>query len=157
MRKSGQLSGESGVYFVAHELTKRGFQIFLPFSATNKNWDGVAIHEDVGDPIKIQVKSLSRKNGFPLSVHKVDSTAMYFFVLLNEVGEKPDCFIISGKELIERHLDIFTSDKLFEGEELKKSIESGGHKSKTVAGGAYERPSVHLKGLKSYKNNWKIL
>ena len=61
--------GNSGEYFVAGELERRGFTVALPMSNT-KDFDILAINrEDADKQYAIQVKTTSyKKKGWTLSV-----------------------------------------------------------------------------------------
>ena len=99
------LSGIAGEYFVAAELTRRGFMA----SVTLRNSDSIDIHasKNSGNNLyAIQVKTNQNgRRAWPLS-SKCEllkaPNLFYVFVSLKKLNERPDYFIVSSECLSER-------------------------------------------------------
>ena len=83
-RRNGNLTAAAGEYFVAAELSRRGF--VAERTGLSKDVDIVARHEQTGAMLSVQVKSLYTNNSFPISHAKVRPDVVYVFVLLQELG-----------------------------------------------------------------------
>lgn len=89
-RNTSHLAGE---YFVAAELSKRGWAVAM----TIGNAKAIDLFVEKGRrTANIQVKCISlRKHvGWPMTKSKVWSNVLYVFVCLNDPG-KPPCFFIA--------------------------------------------------------------
>lgn len=91
--------GNSGEYFVAGELERRGFTVAVPMSNV-KDFDILAIHRETHEQFAIQVKTtgykqkkwtLSKKNE-----ELIGDNIFYIFVSLNEL-ETPEYHIVPSK------------------------------------------------------------
>ncbi|MFH1073184.1 MAG: hypothetical protein V1743_07190 [Nanoarchaeota archaeon] len=96
------LSGVSGEYFVAAELSRRGYIA----SITLRNTKGVDIlcsNSEATKTISIQVKTNSGSTRSWILNQKVeafcDENLFYIFVNLNDSGKQPDFFIVPSKEV----------------------------------------------------------
>jgi len=94
------LSGVSGEYFVAAELSKRGFIA----SITLRNTNGVDIlcsNPEASKTVGIQVKTNSGSNRSWILNQKAEDyfadNLFYVFVNLNENKKHPDFFIVPSK------------------------------------------------------------
>lgn len=94
--------GNSGEYFVAGELERRGFTVAVPMSNV-KDFDILAIHRETYEQFAIQVKTtgykqkkwtLSKKNE-----NLVGNHIFYVFVSLNEL-ETPEYHIVPSKIVV---------------------------------------------------------
>lgn len=89
-------TGNSGEYFVAAELERRGFTAAVPMSNT-KDFDILAINRETYEQIAIQVKTTaSRKKEWILSAKNEElygENIFYIFVALNEL-DTPEYHII---------------------------------------------------------------
>lgn len=131
-RADGQMTGLAGEFFVAAELLKRGLQTSLTFGNA-KAIDLFAVNATTGETFTIQVKSLRRKNFFPIDPTKIRPTSIYVFVVLNNRGASPDYYIVPGKhlsEVPEKFGKWFLNYKTF--------------------------PGIHPKDLVEYHENWQI-
>lgn len=131
-RKDGQMTGLAGEFAVAAELLKRNIQVAL----TLGNAKSVDLYADCGNtgrPIRVQVKSLSKPNEFPISHDKVKSDCVYVFVVLNDPGKPADFYLVPGRTLLgehERFGKYFLNYKTF--------------------------PSIHTRHLRDFKDNWSV-
>ena len=100
---SNGITGIAGEYFVAAELSMRGFMA----SITLRNNESIDIHasklEDNNNVFAIQVKSTQhniRKWILNKKVENVNSKNMFYvFVCLKGLEERPDYFIVPSKTL----------------------------------------------------------
>lgn len=96
---SRQLVGNVGLYFVAWELSKRGWNV-LPTSRNARGVDIVAYSQDGSKTATIQVKALSKRNPVPLG-EKVENLIAQYFVVCRRVMEKePECFVLTREEIL---------------------------------------------------------
>lgn len=94
----GQLTGTAGEYFVAAELSLRGWLA----TVTIKNTPGIDIlakYPPSGQTATIQVKTTSKPSGrFILSVKDEATTKAndewYVFVVLREPGQRPNFYVV---------------------------------------------------------------
>jgi hypothetical protein len=94
-RADGQVTGLSGELFVAAELLKRGLQTSITFGNA-KAIDLIAVHPKTKCIFTVQVKTVRRKNPWPISHAKIFREHIYVFVLLNEPGKPVEYFIVPG-------------------------------------------------------------
>lgn len=132
-RADGQITGLSGELFVAAELLKRGIQTSITFGNA-KAIDLLAHNTNTGKNFTIQVKTIRKKNVFPIAHSKVKADHIYIFVILNQINEAVQYFIIPG-ETLKNDPDKFTH--WFKNEKF---------------------PGINWKVLKDlgYENSWKF-
>ena len=92
-------TGNSGEYFVAGELERRGFTVAVPMSNV-KDFDILAINRETYEQFAIQVKTTGYKQKkWTLSKKNEDlkgSNIFYVFVSLNEL-DAPEYHIVPSK------------------------------------------------------------
>lgn len=105
---SNILAGISGEYYVAAELSRRGFITTLTLKNT-KGVDILASDENAKRTIAIQVKTTKgKKNEWFLSEKSEDfvsSNHFYVFVRLNSLGEAPTYHIVPSKD-VAKHIKV---------------------------------------------------
>lgn len=142
---SKQLSGISGEYFVAAELSRRGFLAAI----TLRNSESIDILANLiitNKQICFQVKTSQRKRKWPLSekVEKDKSkNKIYIFVNLLDENSLPEYFLI----------DAITLSSIIE-EGHKKWLSTPNKKGESHNNTKF-REFNDLNG--KYKNNWEIL
>ncbi len=95
-----QLTGISGEFFVAAELSKRNFQVSISLGNA-KGIDLFATNQVTGKTFQIEVKTLRKKpNCFSLKTVRLKMDFIYIFVYLNTNDIQPDYYILKGKELL---------------------------------------------------------
>lgn len=127
-----QITGLAGEFFVAAELFKRGFQVSLTLGNA-KAVDLFALPHKSKIPIKIEVKTLRKKNCFRIKVGAIAKEMIYVFVILNDVDTSPLYFIVPGK-IIRSKL------KLFFGSSINKKVEG-----------------INYGPLRLYLNRWDLI
>lgn len=89
----------AGEFFVAAELSKRGFIVALTLG--NAKEVDILIRTSNDKNIAVQVKALKKLDCFDLAVDKVKNEIIYVFVSLNNIGQIPDFYILKGSDLLE--------------------------------------------------------
>lgn len=103
MRISRQISGMIGVYYVAAELSRRGY-VALPTIKNIQGPDIIALDQEGEHLTLIQVKNQLTKNKFwycqrvPKFMEKFDRS-FYVFTRYTKEKEKHEYFIVPAKEL----------------------------------------------------------
>ena len=99
---SSVLSGVAGEYFVAAELSRRGYLASITLRNT-KGVDIVCSNSNATKSVAIQVKTTSRSSRFWVLSQKSEDfyadNLYYVFVNLNDYSKKPDYFIVPSKTL----------------------------------------------------------
>ena len=95
-----QITGNAGLYYTCYQLSKMGWNV-MPTSRNARGIDIVAYSSDGSCFKGIQVKSLSKKNPVPIGP-KLDKIMGDFWVIVNNVIEKPNAFIMLPSEVRER-------------------------------------------------------
>jgi hypothetical protein len=99
---SSILVGVSGEYFVAAELSRRGYVASITLRNT-RGMDVIATNTDASRSVGISVKTCrGRKKDWMLN-EKAETyhsdTLFYVFVILNEVGEIPAFHVVPSKDV----------------------------------------------------------
>src|SRR3990170_7699089 len=99
---SGVLTGVSGEYFVAAELSRRGYIASITLRNT-KGIDILASNQDASKSVGIQVKANSGKRKKWVLNQKAEDYfgdgLFYIFVDLKEIDDSPDFYIVPSKEV----------------------------------------------------------
>jgi len=102
-----QISGMAGVYYVAYELSRRGY-IALPTNRNVAGFDIVVSNQKGLRHTTLQVKTLQSKGSYWLinrpvpDYMKTSSRAFYIFTRFDKKQERSECFIASAKEVAEQ-------------------------------------------------------
>lgn len=94
-RADGQVTGLAGELFVAAELLKRGLQTSVTFGNA-KSIDLLAYNPETEKSFTVQVKSVRKRNAFPITHAKVHAKHVYVFVILNKPGVAVQYFVVPG-------------------------------------------------------------
>lgn len=97
-RVDGQVTGLAGELFVAAELLKRGLQTSVTFGNA-KAIDLLAYNPETEKSFTVQVKSVRKRNAFPISQDRVKANHTYVFVILNKPGVAVQYFVVPGSAL----------------------------------------------------------
>jgi hypothetical protein len=101
---SSVLCGISGEYFVAAELSCRGFVASITLRNT-RGIDILATNADASRSVGIQVKTNQRPRAEWILNQKAESyysdTLFYIFVNLKQPGKRPDFYIVPSKDVSE--------------------------------------------------------
>jgi hypothetical protein len=130
-RGDGQVTGLAGELFVAAELLKRGIQTSVTFGNA-KAIDLLAFNPLTRRSFTIQVKTLRKRNFFPIAHSRVEREHIYVFVLLNKPGEQVEYFVVPGDILADdpmRFTKYFLDPKF---------------------------PGIHPNALKEFANRWDV-
>jgi len=99
-KKSKQIVGNVGLYYVCYELSKRGWNV-LPTSRNAKGVDVVIYNQKATQTHTIQVKALSEKDPVPFGSNLDNLVAEYVIICRKVFVEKPEMFIIKSNEVKE--------------------------------------------------------
>jgi len=97
-KPSNQIVGNTGLYYVCYELSKRGWNV-LPTSRNTKGIDIIIFSEKAKRTHTIQVKSLSKKDPVPLGNNLENLFAEYLIICRRVFEEKAEVFIANIEEL----------------------------------------------------------
>lgn len=102
---SKQLVGNTGLFYVCYELSKRGWNC-LPTTRNSKGVD-IVIYGSKGErKFIIQVKSLSEKNAVSFGIKKrpepQEIIADFLIICRKVKSDKPEIFILNRKEVGEK-------------------------------------------------------
>lgn len=102
IKVAGVLTGVSGEYFVAAELSRRGYIASITLRNT-KGIDILASNQDASKSVGIQVKTNHGKRKAWVMNQKAENyfeeNLFYVFVNLKGRDEKPDFYIVPSKEV----------------------------------------------------------
>jgi hypothetical protein len=97
-KKSKQLVGNMGIFYICYELSKRGWNC-LPTTRNAKGIDLVIYSQNAKILHTIQVKSLSRKNPVPFGISPNQIADLVIICILDE---SPKIYILKAKEVNEK-------------------------------------------------------
>ena len=93
-----QLTGNAGLYRVAWELSRRGWNV-LPTVRNARGADLYAVSQDESRVVAIQSKALSKRADVPLGRSPDNLRSMWWVVTLNANSNEPTCFVLSLDEV----------------------------------------------------------
>ena len=147
--------GNSGEYFVAAELERRGFTAAVPMSNT-KDFDILAINRETYRQVALQVKTNRGKGKYWLlnkkSEDRCGKDIYYVLISLNEL-EQPEYYIVESAQIAESMTKGYQQWIQEEGKKDKR------HET-TMRKFAFDVSGVNnVLGLKSedYKDKWDKL
>ena len=150
-KKSNNLVGVTGEYFVCAELGKRGILALLT-PKNNPLFDIVAVSPDASRTVTIQVKTMSERNtqGWKLGMDICErkNNPQLFTVLVNLTGKEIDYYVYEYDILSER------VEKAY-ADYLVKPKRDGGNR-KDIAFRWFDL-KLFTADDHSRKNNWDIL
>jgi hypothetical protein len=94
LNTSNQLVGNTGLFYVCYELSKKGWNC-LPTSRNAKGVDLVIYSQDAQKMHTIQIKTLSRKNPVPFGQ---SPNLMANFLIVCVLNETPEIYILTKEE-----------------------------------------------------------
>jgi hypothetical protein len=95
---SRQVIGNTGLYYVCYELSKRGWNV-LPTSRNARGVDIVIYSQKARRKLTIQVKSLRKRNPAPLGDNPENLFADYLIICRNVLEERPEVFIMRMEDV----------------------------------------------------------
>jgi hypothetical protein len=135
MNKDTQLTGMSGEFLTIGKLFKKGLQPSVTFGNA-KAIDILVYNPKNNKNYNVQVKTLRKKNCFPLKRENIDQNHIYIFIILNDFNNNEDYFILKG-DIILKDIDKFFGSS-YKNE--KPSI----------------IPAINYGPLQEYKDKWEI-
>lgn len=135
-KTDGQLSGMAGEFLTLGKLFKRGYQ--ASFTLGNaKAVDLFVYNVKTDKQFSVQVKTLRKRNCFPMKKESIKREHIYVFVILNDWEKTEEFFIIRGGELLENIDNFFGA-------------------SYRVPSKPSNMPAINYGPLAPYKDNWQI-
>lgn len=134
-RSNSQLSAMAGEFLTLGKLFKREYQASITLGNA-KSIDVLVFNPITGRNFNVQVKTLRKKNYFPIRKEDIIPEHIYVFIVLNTFEQEEEYFIIKGETI--------------------------GHDLNKFFGTSYTRekdstfPGIYYKPLQAYKNNWEI-
>jgi hypothetical protein len=98
-RADGQLSGMAGEFLTVGKLFKRGYQASVTFGNA-KAVDILVYNSEIDKTFNVQVKTLRKKNCFPMRKESINPNHIYVFIILYSFNESEDFFIVPGREIL---------------------------------------------------------
>lgn len=93
-----QLTGNSGLYHIARELSRRGWHV-MPTVRNARGADLYAASSDESVAIPIQSKALSKKAPVPLGNDLLSLRTHWWIVTINANTASPTCYILTLDEV----------------------------------------------------------
>jgi hypothetical protein len=97
-KRSNQIVGNTGMYYVCYHLSKIGFNV-MPTSRNARGIDIIAYDADGKRFIGIQVKSLSKRNPVPLGSNIDGLMGDYWIIVNNLEKQEPNIFVMTTEEV----------------------------------------------------------
>ena len=99
MRRSNQIVGNAGLFYVCYELSKRGWNC-LPTTRNAKGVDLVIYSQDAKRSHTIQVKALSKRNPVPFG--SKPQLMADFVIIVRNVFDNPEVYVMKPEEIKQR-------------------------------------------------------
>ena len=131
-----QLTGMAGEFLTLGKLFKRGYQASITLGNA-KAIDVLVYNPKSNKSFNVQVKTLRRKNCFPIKRESLTSDHIYVFILLNSFEQPEEYFILPGSEIMK---DI---NKFFGASYRDPNNPSS-------------MPAINYGPLTPYRNNWQL-
>lgn len=97
----------AGQFYVAAEMTKRGYLISFPLG--NAKETDLMVEAPSGNRFNVEVKSQSTKNFWRYKNREAREDLYYIFVYLDKIGEIPKLYILSSEEAMKEYNSYFKS------------------------------------------------
>ena len=135
-RPDQQLTGMAGEFLTVGKLFKRGYQASVTFGNA-KGIDVLVYNSKIEKSFNVQVKTLRRKNCFPIRKENLKPDHIYIFILLHDFNDPEEFFILPGHEIIRDINNFFGS-----------SYKNPNKPS--------NMPAINYGPLARYKDNWQV-
>lgn len=93
-----QLTGNSGLYHVARELSRRGWHV-MPTVRNARGADLYAASEDESIVLPIQSKALSKRDPVPLGGSLENLRSRWWIITIHATSDLPTCFVMTLDEV----------------------------------------------------------
>ncbi|MEN3142329.1 hypothetical protein ABDF71_09965 [Ochrobactrum sp. WV_118_8] len=93
-----QLTGNSGLYHVARELSRRGWHV-MPTVRNARGADLYAASDDESRVLPIQSKALSKRAPVPLGTSLDNLRSQWWIITVNAVSDLPTCYVMKLDEV----------------------------------------------------------
>jgi len=130
-----QISAMAGEFLAAGKLFKLGLQASITLGNA-KYIDIMVYNEKINKHYNVQVKTLRKRNCFPIKRERIIDDDIYIFMVLNEKGVEEEYYIIKGNTILEDIDHFFGSS----------------YKNNKVS----RVPAINYGAVKKYKDNWDL-
>jgi hypothetical protein len=96
-----QVVGNVGMYFAAYRLSQMGWNV-MPTARNARGIDLLAYDATAARYRGIQIKTLSKHGAVPLGIKGLDDLLGDWWIIINKVATKPECFVMTPDEVRER-------------------------------------------------------
>lgn len=93
-----QLTGNSGLYHVARELSRRGWHV-MPTVRNARGADLYAASDDESRVLPIQSKALSKRDPVPLGGSLDTLRSQWWVITINANSDSPTCYVLTLGEV----------------------------------------------------------
>lgn len=93
-----QLAGNGGMYHVARELSRRGWNV-MPTVRNARGADLYAASEDESTVLPIQSKALSKRDPVPLGGSLETMRSLWRIITINANSASPTCYVLTLDEV----------------------------------------------------------
>ncbi|WP_211365062.1 hypothetical protein [Rhodovulum strictum] len=97
-RQRGQLTGNAGLFHVARELSRRGWNVILTIRNA-RGADLYAANDDETIVHPIQSKALSKRSDVPLGSSIGSLRSPWWVITMNAHADEPECYVLSLDEV----------------------------------------------------------
>lgn len=131
-----QLTGMAGEFLVVGKLFKRKYQASITFGNA-KAIDVFVYNPENKQTYSVQVKTLRKKNCFPIKKENISEDHIYVFVFLHEFHADEEFFILKGSEILQDLNKFFGACYIEKDKPCKM-------------------PAINYGPLLEYKNRWHL-
>lgn len=93
-----QLTGNSGIYHIAWELSRRGWHV-MPTVRNARGADLYAACEDESRVLPIQSKALSKRDPVPLGGSLDNLRSHWWIITIHANSDAPKCYVLTLEEV----------------------------------------------------------
>jgi hypothetical protein len=95
---SPQITGNVGMYFVAYQLSRRGWNA-MPTARNARGIDILAYDANAERKLGIQIKTVSKTAAIPLGIKPLDRLMGDWWIIVASATSEPECFILTPDEV----------------------------------------------------------
>lgn len=133
----------AGQFYVAAELTKRGY--IIGFTLGNAQETDILVHSPNDNNFSVEVKSMKKGNFWMYRKREVKDNQYYIFTIIGDIDESPEFYILSSKEAMAEY------------DHYYKHIEDLRKKKGVPLNPKDNRWGAKSTDIKKYKDEWNKL
>lgn len=131
-----QTTGMAGEFLTVGKLFKRGYQASVTFGNA-KGIDVLVYNPRTERLFSVQVKTLRKRNCFPIKRESLRKNDIYVFIVLHEFEQPEEYFIVPGSEIM-NNINKFFGSSYRDPDKLSKM------------------PAINYGPLAHYKDKWEV-